>query len=1010
MLKFHGGKSLFSSYKNSQANILRKYPVGAIYHGFEIKRILPVPELQLTAIDFEHQKTGAHHLHIDRDDNNNVLSVAFKTNPPNSTGVPHILEHTTLCGSAKYPVRDPFFKMLNRSLSNFMNAMTAHDYTFYPFATTNPKDFSNLRDVYLDATFNPLLKETDFYQEGWRLEHEVTEDRKTPLVFKGVVYNEMKGQVSNASYYFWIKFQEAIYPSLNNSGGDPRKITDLYHHELVDFHHKNYHPSNCKSYTYGNFPVQTTLRALDEKFVVYGKRVKKTSSKDPILLKPIDLPETGIKVKKEGQLDPMLPPDKQLKMSITWICGDPSNIYETFLLKILGNLLFDGQGSPFYQKLVESGLGYEYSVNTGVESTTANNFITIGVQGCNNVERVRKVILETFQTCMKPDTKYLESHKIEAIVNQLELSKKDEKANFGLGLLYSLLPGWVNKTDPFDALLFDEIIEQLRNDFKEHGVKLFQDILTKYVIDKPSFEFVMKGVEDFSEKLEQEELGRLNKKIMKLDEQDKEVIYNRGLLLKKIQSEKEDLSSLPSLQISDISKTGSVYPVHVSTGRNGDNIKVYHRITHTNGISYLSAKKSLNTDIPPDLLEFLPLFTASLTSLGTSKEEFTDIEDKIKFHTGGVSIGVNVHSNPIDCKPELTLNFSGWSLNSKVDHIFDFWSKLLIETDFHKHKEKLKTLIKSLQSNTSGVAESGHLYAGAYASASLSRVKSLEEKLFWTHQSQFINKISHFLDDGVQFDAQVVSKLKLLKKHLINSNGIKLFVVTDDEQQVSRVATDFEKYTVDRLNEHTVPDVGKYNVIENFPVLPSKKKTLINFPFQVHYVARALPGVPYIHKDGPKLQVLSKLLTFKYLHREIREKGGAYGGGATYSGLDGIFSFYSYRDPHPIRSLEIFENCNIESFKWTEQDLNEAKLTIFQSIDAPTAPKAEGSTFFNYGVTDEMKQQRRDRLLDVKLADVFEVGRNYLSNAALVSEAVVGPRGTEKEFNDDKKWDIVEPY
>lgn len=208
MLRF---QRFASSYAQAQA--VRKYPVGGIFHGYEVRRILPVPELRLTAVDLVHSQTGAEHLHIDRDDKNNVFSIAFKTNPPDSTGVPHILEHTTLCGSVKYPVRDPFFKMLNKSLANFMNAMTGPDYTFFPFSTTNPQDFANLRGVYLDSTLNPLLKQEDFDQEGWRLEHKNITDPESNIVFKGVVYNEMKGQISNANYYFWSKFQQSIYPS-----------------------------------------------------------------------------------------------------------------------------------------------------------------------------------------------------------------------------------------------------------------------------------------------------------------------------------------------------------------------------------------------------------------------------------------------------------------------------------------------------------------------------------------------------------------------------------------------------------------------------------------------------------------------------------------------------------------------------------------------------------------------------------------------------------------------------
>ncbi|KAH1598013.1 Mitochondrial presequence protease, partial [Aspergillus fumigatus] len=252
----------------STVTSLDSFPnVGEKLHGFTVQEKKHVPELHLTAVRLKHDKTDADYLHVAREDKNNVFGIGFKTNPPDATGVPHILEHTTLCGSEKYPIRDPFFKMLPRSLSNFMNAFTSADHTTYPFATTNRQDFQNLLSVYLDATLHPLLKEEDFRQEGWRLGPEdprsiLTQGEQSKgnlqsedVVFKGVVYNEMKGQISDANYLYYIKYRESICPSLNNSGGDPQYITDLTHQQLVDFSKRNYHPSNAKILTYGDMPL-----------------------------------------------------------------------------------------------------------------------------------------------------------------------------------------------------------------------------------------------------------------------------------------------------------------------------------------------------------------------------------------------------------------------------------------------------------------------------------------------------------------------------------------------------------------------------------------------------------------------------------------------------------------------------------------------------------------------------------------------------------------------------------
>ncbi|AMD21644.1 HFL212Wp [Eremothecium sinecaudum] len=973
MLRF---RRALASY--SRDAMLRRYPLGKKIHDFEIKRVLPVPELSLTCVDLVHNKTGAEHLHIDRDDKNNVFSIGFKTNPPDATGVPHILEHTSLCGSKKYPVRDPFFKMLNRTLSNFMNAMTGHDYIFYPFATTNKKDFGNLRKLYLDATLNPLLKKEDFLQEGWRLEHSDMDNKNSDIVFKGVVYNEMKGQVSNADYYYWIKFQESIYPSLNNSGGDPEKITDLRYEDLVNYHKRHFHPSNAKTFSYGNISVEDTLEELSNEFLNYSKMELKKQKLTPINL------SSNIEVELPCQPDPMLPVDKQKRMSLTWICGKPEDTYETFLLKMLGSLLFDGHSSPFYKGLIEKGLGYSFSVNTGVESQTAVNFLTVGVSGCDDISEVRKTILDIFNEAIKTP---FEKDRIEAIMHQIELSKKDQKSDFGLQLLYGIIPGWVNNIDPFDAISIKAILDKFREQWSKEGDKLFKDLLLKHVIDKPFFQFSMIGEESFSKELESKEQKRLEEKKKTLTQAEEELIYANGLHLQKLQNSEQDLSLLPTLHVSDIPREANVFSISVT-----DNIR--SRITDTNGITYIRGKRSLNDILPYELYPFLPLFAESLTSLGTGTEEYYKIEEQIKLRTGGINAAISVTSNPVDCSPELQLEFSGWSLNGNTQYVFDLLKKLLCDTNF-ANKEKLKVLIKSLaSSNTASVAESGHSYARSYSSAYFYPSRAISESLSGVEQLKFHNGLTSLLDDEERFQKEVSSKLQQIKDKVISSDNMKFMVTTDSSQMLNTLKSQIENFTVqlpNSINHGNQPLTASFPLMSK-PGLP----TLIKFPFQVHYAAQTLKGVPYVHEDGAPLQVLANLLTFKHLHREIREKGGAYGGGAAYSAVDGVLNFYSYRDPNPLNTLSTFDNIAryaLQDSHWSQDDLNEAKLTIFQKVDAPVSVRSEGSAAFYYNITDEMRQKRREGLLDVSIDDVHRVASKYLVDNPPTTRvsAVVGP-------------------
>jgi Zn-dependent M16 (insulinase) family peptidase len=287
--------------------------------------------------------------------------------------------------ACRYPIRDPFFKMLPRTLSNYMNAFTASDHTFYPFATTNEQDFKNLMSVYLDATLHPLLKRSDFSQEGWRIGPENprvaqasdTKAEDSKLVFKGVVYNEMKGQMSDAGYLYYIKFQEEIFPAINNSGGDPEKMTDLTYEQLKKFHAEHYHPSNAKLFTYGDMPLTDHLQEVDAQLSSFNR-----IQGDLEIRRPIEINNDGPKsVWVQGPVDPLVDKDMQWKTSTTWLMGDTTNILETFSLGIISALLMDGYGSPLYRNLIEAGLGTDWSPNTGFDNSGRVGIFSVGLTG-----------------------------------------------------------------------------------------------------------------------------------------------------------------------------------------------------------------------------------------------------------------------------------------------------------------------------------------------------------------------------------------------------------------------------------------------------------------------------------------------------------------------------------------------------------------------------------------------------------------------------------------------------
>ncbi|CAL9733596.1 presequence protease, mitochondrial [Monosporozyma servazzii] len=992
--------------QGSLSRLIQKYPIGATVNGYKIQRVLPLPEFKLACIDLSHVQTGAQHLHIDssarKDDDNNVFSVSFRTQPPNDKGVPHILEHTTLCGSEKYPVHDPFFKMLNRSMANFMNAMTGSDYTFYPFATTNEKDYNNLMKIYLDATFNPLLANDDFIQEGWRLENKDINDIKSPLIFKGVVYNEMKGQVSNSDYYFYNQFQRAVYPSLNNSGGDPKFITDLTHDELVEFHDSNYHPSNSKTFSYGNFPLINTLKTLNDEFVKYGRR-NNTLQK----LFPIDFNNGNTKhIKVDGYFDPMFPKEKQYKSSLTWNCGSTRDVYDSLLLKILSSILLDGQSSIFYQQLIETGLGTDFSINTGIESQTEANLLSIGLQGMNaqDVDKLPSLMNNIFKEFI---SKPIDSSKIDAILHQIELSKKDHKSNFGMQLLYSVQPGWAIDIDPFKILNFDELINKFKEDYKTQGNELFYNLIKKTFLtgnDSNGYlQFTMAGKENLAELLEAEESTRLAAKIEELDDTDKKLIFERGISLKKKQESQENISVLPGLDVlEDIPTKTKMYPI------SQDNNKLV-RITDTNGITYLRGKLQINDVIPKELYKFLPLFSDSLTQLGTATQKFSEIEEEIKLYTGGISTHVNgYHNVKANNDVDLNLEVSGWALNSQTDRVIDMWKKLISQTDFIKNKDQLKILIKMISSSSmSSVSESGHLFAMRHANAYYSKLKSINETMSGIEQLSFIMKLSKIIETGdeVAFDEEVIKPLLKLQDIILNlpQERLKFFMITDSLEQSEYVSKSLNNFQ-SLWPKESVFETNQLKT-NNYPLLGSSKsnRTILKFPFQTNYAARSQSsGInDYLHRDNASLVLLSQILSFKFLHHEVRERFGAYGVGMTYDSFDGNITYYSYRDPQPNNSLRVFNELSetVKIKEITKQDLNDGKLKIFQSIDAPMNKQNESVWNFNYNITDEMRQERRNQLLNVTMDDLHSVWNKYLPSKGNFRETIVGDIPVEKDEN-----------
>lgn len=884
----------------------------------------------------------------------------------------------------RYPVRDPFFKMLPRTLSNFMNAFTASAHTFYPFATTNEQDFKNLMSVYLDATLHPLLKQSDFTQEGWRIgpenpratttdESASSEDSK--LVFKGVVYNEMKGQMSDAGYLYYIRFQDHIFPAINNSGGDPQKMTDLTYEQLKKFHAEHYHPSNAKVFTYGDMPLVDHLKEINAQLSAF-ERIQG----DIEIRKPIDLSGGPQTVTVEGPIDPLVDKDMQYKTSTSWLMGDATNIVETFALGIMSALLMDGYGSPLYRNLIEAGLGTEWSPNSGFDGSGRTGIFSIGLTGVKeeNVPKVKEAIQKTFTEVYETG---FDKSKVDGYLHQLEISLKHKTAKFGMGLMNRVKPAWFEGVDPFESLAWNDTVSAFETEFARGGY--LEGLLKKYLMNDNTLTFTMAPSTTYGEDLVKEEATRLAGKIAEITKQAGGEAAARAqlekreleLLEEQSKSNSQDLSCLPTVYVKDIPRKKEGAQVRVSKV---DNINVQWREAPTNGLTYFRAVNVFE-NLPEELRSMIPLFTDSIMRLGTKDMSMEQLEDLIKLKTGGISASYFSSPSPLDYRSSTEgLSFAGTVLDRNVGDMFQLLRNLVLETDFDSAGAQAQ-IRQLLQGGADGavnnIASSGHIYARSYAEAGLSNYFRTKEQVSGLSQIKLITSLASRPE--VEGLADVIEKLKAIQKFAIASSSTFRTAITCGAESASNNEAALGKFL------ESLPKARNSATKISDPDFSRNTKTFFPLPYQVYYGALALPTVPYTSPAGAPLQILSQLLTHKHLHHEIREKGGAYGGGAYSRGLEGVFGFYSYRDPNPQNTMAIMRSAGQWAVdkQWTDRDLEEAKLSVFQSVDAPESVSAEGMTKFLHGVTNEMEQERRERFLDVTKEQVRDVAQTYIVDA-----------------------------
>ncbi|XP_022921202.1 presequence protease, mitochondrial [Onthophagus taurus] len=982
------------------------YKVGTRAYGFEVKDLQNITEFNITALRLMHLKTQSEYLHLYRNDNNNVFSICFRTTPMDSSGLPHILEHTVLCGSKLYPVRDPFFKMLNRSLATFMNAMTGSDYTLYPFSTQNFQDFCNLQKIYLDAVFRPNLSYLDFLQEGWRLENVNPEDPKTDLIIKGIVYNEMKGAFSENERILEQKVQNLILPDHTYgyvSGGDPLKIPSLTWEDLKNFHKKSYHPSNARFYSYGNFPLSPTLKYLDETYLSSYEYQNPSES-----LVPSQKRWDGLKkVHSEGRYDNLGDVfEKQNALTISLVMTDVTNVYEVFLLSFLTELLIKGPNAPFYKSMIEPNISGGFIPCTGLDTQPRDSIFTIGLQGLkvDDFETVQELFEKTINDVIANG---FESKHIESVLHRYEISVKHEMSSFGLNLLFGLIPTWNHGGDIISCLRVNNLLDRLRSDLKNDS-KFLQNTVEKY-FKKNNHKLIltMSPDKEYESKLLQQENELIKSKVATLTDEIKQSIYDKGLLLLKEQSAEQNKELLPTLTMQDINNDVE----HVQT----EKIKIGPVPTqinkvNSNGITYF--RGIINTSqLTPEQHMLLPLFCYIITKMGTKTMNYREFDNLVMTKTTGLNISVHFAESLYQLhvyEPGILL--SSYCLDHNVDAMWDLWTEIFNLTEF-KDVKRFETLTHLyMTSMTQGVAESGHLYAMQSAAGLVSGAAYQKDLLTGLQHISYMRTLMK-----TRRYESILTELAQIAKLLFDKNNLRCSLNLLESSQATIVGS-YEKF-ITKLpgNRFGVPNETTFNTGKVWAPTDAINchHHVINVP--IHFCSKGILTTPYTNADYAKLRVLGRLLSARYLHPELREKRGAYGSGARINS-DGVFTFYSYRDPNHLATLDIFD----KSYSWlhsdlskvTNQDILEAKLGVFQAVDAPLTPSNKGMREFLMGISPDILQRHRADIMVVNRDGLKDVSEKYLSrdSPSQTSKVILGPKSENLNTASRTKelWTTVE--
>ncbi|NVK75302.1 MAG: insulinase family protein [Oceanospirillaceae bacterium] len=950
----------------------------AHHPAFTFLRSEFIDALNVTVQEFEHTVTGAKHFHIASENDENVFLVGLKTVPTDSCGVAHILEHTVLCGSERFPVRDPFFMMIRRSLNTFMNAFTSSDWTAYPFASKNKKDFHNLLGVYLDAVFFSRLDELDFSQEGHRLEFAEPENADSELTFKGVVFNEMKGAMSSTTSVLWQTLTKYLFPNNTyhfNSGGEPADIPDLSYQDLLAFYRTHYHPSNAVFMTFGDIPAETLQAEFEEKVLRRFERLEEQVSVPNAkrYFSPVRVEEgyAADEVKEDGS-----------HVVVGWLLGESTDLNQQFEAQLLSSVLLDNSASPLLRVLENSDLGRAPSPMCGLEDSNKEMSFMCGLEGVKREDaaKVEALVLSTLESIAE---KGVEQDMVDAMLHQLELSQREVGGGsypYGLQLILAGLSTAVHSGDVIAQLDLDPVIKAMRE--KVQDPQYIPNLIKSLLLTNAHRVTLTLSPDDALEtRRNQAEKDRLSKIKAALSDAEKQQIIARSAALKARQSQVDDMSILPKVGLEDVPARLPEY----ENKKLATSLPITFYPQGTNGLVY----QQLVIDLPQldaEETEYLPLFSSMMTELGIGDADYLAVQERQAQVCGGLGASNSIRAT-VEDRQALNGYFilSSKALVTNVKSMSELLKDTMLDVRFDEVGRVKELVAQRRARRQQSITGQGHSLAMTAASSAISGLAAQQEK--WSGMSGIRSAIA--LDDAMKADnskaEEVLVVFKRLHQKLLKANKQMLLVAEPQHEAdvLSAVETVFSDLPVG--TEQTKFSINPVESKANVAWLTST---------QVNFCSKAFRTAFGDHPDVAALTVLGGFLRNGFLHRVIREQGGAYGGGATFDGSTGSFRFYSYRDPRLTETLADFD----ASIEWmlnethSEDVLEEAILGVIGSMDKPGSPAGEAQSDFYvqlHGRSLAYREAFRAKVLSVTLEQLKHVTKTYLTkeneNVAVVT-------------------------